>query len=65
LILIRYYFQTAKIRALYKSTDEPAGRLADNSPKSDRLQVEKISLNNTQIDGSGEFITQTAKSITV
>jgi len=36
-ILVRYYYQTAKARALYESTNGPAGRHWDNSPNSDRL----------------------------
>jgi hypothetical protein len=31
-ILIRYYHQTAETRALYESTDGPAGRPAVNPP---------------------------------
>jgi len=34
-ILIRYYYQTAKTRALYESTDGPVGQPADNPPNSD------------------------------
>ena len=37
LILIKYNHQTAKARALYKSTDGPAGQPADYQPNSDRL----------------------------
>jgi len=37
LILIIYTYPTAKTRTLCKSTDEPAGRPADNPPSSDRL----------------------------
>jgi len=37
LILIKYNYQTAKARALYESTDGPAGQPADYSPNSDRL----------------------------
>ena len=37
MILITYYFQTAKTQALYASIDEPAGRSADNPPNSDML----------------------------
>jgi len=38
-ILIRYYQQTAKTRALCESVDGPAGQPADNPPNSDRLGV--------------------------
>jgi len=34
-ISIRYYFKTAKTRALHESIDGPASRLADNPPNSD------------------------------
>jgi len=37
LILIIYTYPTAKTRTLYKSTDGPAGRPADNPPNSDGL----------------------------
>jgi len=33
-ILIRYYYQTAKRRALYESTNRPAGWPTDNQPNS-------------------------------
>jgi len=36
-ILIRYYYQTAKTRALYECLDGPAGRPTDNPPYSDGL----------------------------
>jgi len=36
-IVIRYYYQRAKARALYESTDGPAGQSADNRPSSDWL----------------------------
>jgi len=36
-ILIRYYYQAAKSRALYESRNGPAGQLAENPPSSDRL----------------------------
>ena len=36
-ILIRYYYYKARTRALYESTDGPAGQPADNPPNSDRL----------------------------
>jgi len=36
-ILVRYYYQTAKARALYESTDGHAGKPADNQPNSDGL----------------------------
>jgi hypothetical protein len=36
-ILIRYYYQTTKTRALYESIDGPAGRPADKPPNSDGL----------------------------
>jgi hypothetical protein len=38
LILIIYHYLTAKTRTLYKSTDGPAGRPADNLPISDGLE---------------------------
>jgi len=38
-ILIRYYFQTAKTRALNESIDGPTARPADNPPNSDGLGV--------------------------
>jgi hypothetical protein len=38
-ILIRYYWQTAKTRALCESIDGPAGRPTDNPPNSDWLGV--------------------------
>jgi len=37
-ILIRYYYQTAKPRALYKSTDGPAGQLTDAPSNSAQLR---------------------------
>jgi len=37
MILIRYYYETAKTRALYESTDGPAGQPVDNPPNPDRL----------------------------
>jgi len=37
LILIMFNYATAKTRTLYKSTDGPAGRPADNPPNPDRL----------------------------
>jgi len=37
LILIKYNYQSAKARALYKSTDGPAGQPADNPANSDGL----------------------------
>jgi len=37
MFLVRYYYQTAKEGALYKTTDGPAGRLADNPPNPDEL----------------------------
>jgi hypothetical protein len=36
-IMIRYYYQTAKSRALFESTDGPTGRPGDNPPDSARL----------------------------
>jgi len=36
-ILIRYYYYTAKTKALYESADGPAGQPADNPPNSDGL----------------------------
>jgi len=39
LILIRYYYHTAKTRGLYESIDGPAGRPADNLPNSDGFRV--------------------------
>ena len=39
LIIIMFNYPTAKIRTLYKSTDGPAGRPADNPPNSDGLGV--------------------------
>jgi len=36
-ILIRYYYYTAKTRALVESTDGPAGQPADNLPNSEGL----------------------------
>jgi len=36
-ILVRYYYQTAKARALFESTDGPAGRPAEKTPNSVRL----------------------------
>jgi hypothetical protein len=38
MILIRYYPQTAKTRALFESTDGPTGRPDENWPNSDRLR---------------------------
>jgi len=38
-ILIRYYYQTAKTKALYESIDGHTGRPADNPPNSDGLGV--------------------------
>jgi len=38
LVLIIYNYPTAKTRTLYKSTDGPAGRPADNPPNSDGLE---------------------------
>jgi len=37
-ILVWYYYQTAKTRALYESTDGPAGHPTDNPPISVRLK---------------------------
>jgi len=37
LILVIYTYPTAKTRKLYKSTDRPTGRPADNLPNSDGL----------------------------
>jgi hypothetical protein len=37
LMFIIYYYTTGKTRTLYKSTDGPAGRPADNLPYSDRM----------------------------
>jgi len=37
-ILIRYYYCTAKTRALYESTDGPAGQPADYPPNSNGLR---------------------------
>jgi len=37
-ILIIYYYQTAKTRALYESSDEPARQPANNLPYSDGLR---------------------------
>jgi len=37
-ILIRYYYQTAKARELYESTDGPVGWPADNAANSDELR---------------------------
>ena len=37
LILIMFNYPTAKTRTLYKSTDGPAGRPADNPANPDRL----------------------------
>ena len=36
-ISVRYYHQTAKVKALYESTDGSAGEPTDNPPKSDWL----------------------------
>jgi hypothetical protein len=36
-ILIRCYYQTAKTRELYESTDGPTGQPTDNQPNSDGL----------------------------
>jgi hypothetical protein len=36
-ILIRYYYELAKGRAVYQCTDGPTGQQADNPPNSDRL----------------------------
>jgi hypothetical protein len=33
-VLIKYYYQTAKAKALYESTDGPAGQPADKPPNS-------------------------------
>jgi len=38
LVLIIYNYPTTKTRTLYKSTDGPAGRPADNPPNSDGLE---------------------------
>jgi hypothetical protein len=38
LILILYNYPTAKTRALYKCTFEPAGRLDNNRPNSEELR---------------------------
>jgi len=38
-ILIRYYSETGKTGALYKSIDQPAWRTADNLPSSNWLGV--------------------------
>ena len=37
-IVIRYYYEPAKMRALYQSRDGPAGRPADTPPRPDRLR---------------------------
>jgi hypothetical protein len=37
-ILIIYYYQTAKTRALCESPDRPDERTADNTPNSNRLK---------------------------
>jgi len=39
LVSIIYNYPTSKTRALYKSTDRPAGRPGDNPPNSDVLDV--------------------------
>ena len=36
-ILVRYYYQTAKPRSSYESTNGPTGQPADNLPNSDGL----------------------------
>jgi len=61
LILIMFNYPTAKTRILYKSTDGPAGRPADNPPNPDGLFVS----NRTRIDSSGVLTTQTANLATV